>query len=108
MARNRAELEPATIPLRHELAEFSTENDSRNDSRIARVWREFELVKRVDINGYRMDSEISELREKLPRNGEARINLVEKLFWSRNVIEVNDEKTSCCVRFNYRKKLLLD
>lgn len=25
-------------------------------------------------------------------NGEARINLVEKLFRSRNVIEVNDEK----------------
>lgn len=25
-------------------------------------------------------------------NEEARINLVEKLFWSRNVIEVNDEK----------------
>lgn len=32
MARNRAELGPATIPLRHELAEFSTENDSHNDS----------------------------------------------------------------------------
>lgn len=89
MARNRAELGPATIPLRHELAEFSTENDSHNDSRIARVWREFELVKRVDINGYRMDSEISELRGNFL---ERRINLVEKLFRSRNVIEVNDEK----------------
>lgn len=43
----------------------------------------------MDINGYRVDSEISELRGNFL---ERRINLVEKLFRSRNVIEVNDEK----------------